>query len=188
MGAVSGEIDVQPPSAGKLMSIEIREAVPGDLPLVAGFIRELAEYEKLAHEATFRILDLQSTLFGEEKCANALLAFKDGTPAGFAIYFYAYSTFLARPVLYLEDLFVRPEERGRGVGKALFGELLRIAHQKRCGRFEWSVLDWNTSAIGFYEQLGARPQREWVKYRLSAEQIADLSEKSAGRTSPGAPL
>ena len=168
-----------------MRGIEARQAERADLPLIAGFIRELAAYEKRADEAVFTEADLEATLFGDEKCAEVLLAYVDGEAGGFAVYFFAYSTFLARPVLYLEDLFVREHLRGRGAGKVLFNELIELAHQKRCGRMEWSVLDWNESAVEFYKKLGAQAQSEWVKYRLTGAQIAALRKKRQ-EEAPGA--
>ena len=160
--------------------LEIRPAQPHDSALLLEFIKALAEYEKLAHEVTATEQLVRETLFGPRPYAEALLAFWSGRPAGVAIYFFAYSTFRAQPVLYLEDLFVKPALRGQGVGKALFHELLRVAAARNCGRFEWSVLDWNKTAIDFYESLGAKPQREWIKYRLEQDQIRTLA------ASPGA--
>ena len=154
---------------------QIRPATVEDAPLLLQFIRELAEYEKLAHEVTATEAQVRQTIFGPSPCAHALLGFSSGQPAGFAVYFFAYSTFCAQPVLYLEDIFVKPELRGQGIGKALFRELLRIAHSRDCARFEWSVLDWNQPAIDFYEALGAKPLREWIKYRLEQSQIRALA-------------
>ena len=147
-------------------SIQVRPAIPGDLPLIHQLIRELAVYEKLEADCTGTLEQLRATLFGPSPFAKVLLAFADERPAGAAIYFFSYSTFAARPLLYLEDLFVRPELRGRGVGKKLFLELERIARAQGCARMEWSVLDWNQTALDFYDRLGARPQKAWVKYSL----------------------
>lgn len=152
------------------VGLEIRPATEGDCPLVLAFIRELAAYEKLEHQVTATEPKVRETLFGPGRCAHVLLAFSHGQPAGFAVYFFNYSTFRAEPVLYLEDLFVKPALRGLGIGKSLFAELFKIASAHGCGRFEWSVLDWNQPAIDFYERLGALPQKEWIRYRLEKEQ------------------
>lgn len=140
-------------------------------------IRELARYEKLEHECIATVEQVRESLFGNKPRAEALLAFEDDAPAGYAIYFYSYSTWLAKPGLYLEDLFVKPELRGKGIGKRIFSELLRVADANRCGRFEWSVLDWNQPAIDFYERMGAKAQGEWIRYRLEEEQISRLARK-----------
>lgn len=145
----------------------IRSATPEDTPLILAFIRDLAAYEKLSDDVTATEAQLSHTLFAEPPIAHCVLAFVDDAPAGFAIYFFNYSTFLARPGLYLEDLFVKPEFRGRGLGKALLLHLAQKANARGCGRMEWSVLDWNLPAIEFYESLGARRMREWQICRLA---------------------
>jgi GNAT superfamily N-acetyltransferase len=159
--------------------ISVRPAVAEDSPLVLDFIQQLARYEKLEHQCIATAEQIRETLFGPKAKAAAVLAFEGENPAGFAVYFYSYSTFLAKPGLYLEDLFVKPDLRGRGIGKRIFLELLRIAAANDCGRFEWSVLDWNEPAIRFYESLGAKAQAEWIRYRLDEEQISLLAGKSA---------
>ena len=153
----------------------MRAATADDSALVLDFIQQLARYEKLEHQCVATAEEVRATLFGADAKAAALVAFEDGKTAGFAVYFWSYSTFLAKPGLYLEDLFVKPELRGRGIGKRIFQELLRIARANNCGRFEWSVLDWNEPAIKFYESLGAKAQAEWVRYRLDEEQISRLA-------------
>lgn len=147
----------------------IRPAAPTDVPLILSFIRGLAEYENLLHEVEATEERLQATLFPPRgrPAAECLLAFDDDAPAGFAIYFTNYSTFLARPGLYLEDLFVRPDRRGRGIGKALLLHLARLANARGCGRMEWTVLDWNQPAIEFYESIGAQRMRQWQICRLN---------------------
>ncbi len=158
------------------MPPRIRPATPADLPLILRFIRALATYEKLLPEVEATEEKLGATLFGPRPAAECLLAFADGdTPAGFAIFFTNYSTFLARPGLYLEDLFVSPEFRGRGIGKALLLHLAGLAHQRGCGRMEWSVLDWNQSAIDFYESLGAERKTEWTICRLTGPALAQYA-------------
>jgi GNAT superfamily N-acetyltransferase len=159
--------------ASAFMSTTIRPATPADAPLILAFIRALADYEKLSHEVAATEEKLRATLFGEKPAAECLLAFAaehaSAAPvaAGFAIYFTNYSTFLAQPGLYLEDLFVKPEFRGRGIGKALLLHLARLANARGCGRMEWAVLDWNQPAIDFYESLGARRLRDWQICRLT---------------------
>jgi GNAT superfamily N-acetyltransferase len=155
--------------------ISIRPATEADVPLVLAFIRELAEYERLPHEVVATEEGLRRTMFGPRPEAEVLLADLDGTPAGFAVFFPTYSTFLARSGVHLEDVFVRPESRGRGVGRALLAEVARIAVARGSGRLEWSVLDWNESAIGFYRSLGARPMDEWTVYRLDGDGLARLA-------------
>jgi GNAT superfamily N-acetyltransferase len=151
------------------MPLSIRAATAADVPLLLGFIRGLAEYEKLLNEVQATEDKLRATLFPPAGTppAECRLAFLDNVPAGFALFFQTYSTFLATPGLYLEDLFVPPELRGRGVGKALLLELAKLANQRGCGRMEWTVLDWNQPAIDFYESIGAKRMREWQICRLS---------------------
>lgn len=156
------------------MSCHLRPATAADIPLILSFIRQLAEYERLLAEVDATEERLRATLFppaGTPPAAHVVVAEHAGTPAGFALYFFNYSTFLARPGLYLEDLFVAPAFRGRGVGKALLLHLARLANQRGCGRMEWSVLDWNEPAIRFYETLGARRLPEWQICRLTGESL-----------------
>ena len=145
---------------------EIREAVPADLAAIAAMIRALAEYEKLAHLCVATDGDLERALFGPSPAAEVLIARVAGQPAGFALFFHTFSTFLARRGLWLEDLFVYPEMRGRGIGRALLTALARLAKQRECGRFEWAVLDWNLPAIRFYERLGASVLPDWRVCRV----------------------
>jgi GNAT superfamily N-acetyltransferase len=151
--------------------IDVRLARPTDAALVLQLIRELAEYEKLAHQVVATEADVAATLFGARPAAESLIAEVDGVPAGFAIFFHNYSTFLARPGIYLEDLFVKLDYRRRGVGRALFSEVARLAVERGCGRFEWSVLDWNAPAIAFYKSLGAEPLADWTMFRLTGEAL-----------------
>jgi len=144
----------------------IRQAKAADVPVIAQLIRGLAEYEKLAHEAVLKEADLERHLFGPNPSAEVLLAEDEGRVVGFALFFRSFSTFLALPGLYLEDLFVLPEARGRGHGKALFTALARLAVERGCGRFEWSVLDWNTPALDFYKHQGAKAMDGWTVHRL----------------------
>ncbi|HSC59252.1 MAG TPA: GNAT family N-acetyltransferase [Gemmatimonadales bacterium] len=158
------------------MPLSLRPATAADVPLILTLIRGLAEYERLAHECVATEERLRSTLFGATPQAEVVLAFQDDRPAGFALFFHNYSTFLARRGLYLEDLFVFPEFRGRGIGKALLRHLARLAVERDCGRFEWAVLDWNGSAIAFYESLGAVAMGDWITYRLTGEALHRLAQ------------
>ena len=157
----------------------LRPATREDVPLILHFIRGLAEYERLAHECIATEERLAHTLFGATPAAEVQLAFVDGEPAGFALFFHNYSTFLAQPGIYLEDLFVEPRFRGRGVGRALLTRLAALAVARDCGRLEWSVLDWNTDAIGFYERLGARGQTEWTVHRLTGDALTALAAEES---------
>jgi len=156
--------------------IHIRPAELGDAPLVLSLIRELAEYERLSNEVVATEDDLRRELFGEHPSAEVVIAELDRSTAGFALFFQNFSTFLGRPGLYLEDLFVLPAFRSRGVGQAVLRHLARIAVQRQCGRFEWSVLDWNENAIRFYKSLGAVALDEWTVYRVTGEALAQLAE------------
>jgi GNAT superfamily N-acetyltransferase len=155
--------------------LTIRFAAAQDCATILGFIRELAEYEHLAHEVTADEAQLRATLFGERPAAEVLIAELGGAPVGFALFFQSYSTFLGKPGLYLEDLFVQPAARGKGCGLALMSALARIAVQRHHGRFEWSVLDWNEPSIRFYQQLGAVPQTEWTVHRLVGAPLSELA-------------
>ena len=159
-------------------TISLRTAVPGDVPLVARLIRELAEYERLAHECHADEAALATHLFGPRPYAEVLIAEVDGEPAGFALFFHNYSTFLARPGIYLEDLFVVPARRGLGLGKRLLAALAALAVERGCGRLEWSVLKWNAPAIGFYERLGAVAMNGWQVYRLAGGSLVALADAS----------
>ena len=150
------------------------------MPLVLAFIRELAEYERMAEEVVATEELLGAALFGERPVAEAAIAELDGGPVGFALFFHNFSTFLARPGIYLEDLYVRPAARGRGVGRALLAHLARLALERGCGRLEWAVLDWNEPAIRFYEGIGARQMTEWQIFRLSGEALARLAAPAGG--------
>lgn len=155
------------------MNLALRAATAPDVPLILEFIRGLADYEKLLAEVEATEERLRATLFPDDgrPPAECVLAFADDAPAGFAIFFTTYSTFLAKPGLYLEDLFVKPELRGRGVGKALLLHVARLANARGCGRMEWAVLDWNEPAIAFYESLGAKRMKEWQICRLAGDTL-----------------
>ena len=153
----------------------IRRAARADVPALLGLIRGLAEYERLTPLVTAAEDGLAETLFGTQANAEALLAEVDGEPVAFALYFQNVSTFLGRRGLYLEDLFVLPSHRRRGIGKALLAECARIAHERSCGRFEWMALDWNTPAIEFYKSLGASEMAEWRLFRMTGDALARLA-------------
>ena len=155
--------------------IRIERATERDVPLILELIQGLAVYEKLAHEVTATEAGLRETLFGARPAADVIIAYADETPAGFALFFPNYSTFLGKPGLYLEDLFVRPEYRGQGLGLALMKRLAQIAVERGCGRFEWSVLDWNEPAIGFYKSLGAKLMDGWSIVRINGEALTTLA-------------
>jgi GNAT superfamily N-acetyltransferase len=157
------------------MSMRIRPAVEADVPLILSLIRDLAEYERLAHEVVATESDLREGLFGERPAAEVVIVESGGEPAGYALFFHNYSTFLCKRGLYLEDLFVRPSFRGRGFGRALLSYLARLAVERQCARFEWAVLDWNASAIGFYRSLGAVPMSDWRVMRVTGEALAELA-------------
>jgi GNAT superfamily N-acetyltransferase len=147
--------------------LRVRAAERADVPFIVECIRALADYEKLTHECTPDSARLIEHLFGERPYVEALIAEREGRKVGYALVFYSYSTFLTAPGLFLEDLFVLPEERGRGAGKALLDGVVEMARERGCERVEWSVLDWNEPAIRFYEAYGARPQDAWTVYRLA---------------------
>ena len=153
----------------------LRPATAADVPQILAFIRGLAEYERLLHEVVATEDGLRQALFGPRPYAEVVLAEDAGVPVGFALFFHTFSTFLGQPGIYLEDLFVIPDARGRGVGKALLAELARLAIARGCGRVEWAVLDWNAPAIGFYDSLGARPNEDWTVYRLTGAPLAALA-------------
>ena len=155
---------------------EIRPARIEDVPVILGLIRDLATYERAPNEVTATEEQLVDVLFGERPAAEVLLAFEGKSPVGFAVFFHNFSTWLGRPGLYLEDLFVKPEKRGKGYGRALLVDLARIALDRGCGRMEWAVLNWNEPAIRFYRSLGAKPMDEWTVFRLSGEGIARLAQ------------
>ena len=155
-------------------TVSIRPATPSDTALILRFIRELAVYEKLEHAVVATEQDIERALFGEQPHAEVVIAEEGDQPAGFALYFQTFSTFRGRPGLYLEDLYVTPASRGKGYGRALLAHLAQIAVARGCARFEWSVLDWNEPAIGFYKSLGAVPMDEWTVYRLTGDALSAL--------------
>ena len=159
------------------MALRLRDAGPEDLHLVLRFIRALAEYERLAHEVRADEATLGAFLFGTPRRAEALVAEWNGTPVGFAVWYYSFSTFLGRPSLYVEDVFVEPAMRGRGIGKAVFAHLASRAVAQGCGRMEWSVLDWNAPSIAFYRSLGAQPREGWTLQQLTGEALSALASQ-----------
>ena len=152
----------------------IREAGPGDLHIILGFIKELAEYEKLSSEVTANEEILKENLFGERKYAEVLLAEYKGRPAGQALFFHNFSTFIGKPGIYLEDIYVKPELRGKGIGKALLLEVVKTAKARNCARVEWVVLNWNEPSINFYKSLGALPMDKWTTFRLDKDTMNKL--------------
>ncbi len=159
------------------MTTNLRAATRDDVPVIAELIRGLARFEKLEHEVVMTEALLDVGLFGDRPHAEVVLAEDDGRPVGFALFFHNFSTFLGRPGIYLEDLFVLPEYRGSGIGRMLLAHLARLAVERGCGRMEWAVLDWNSDAIKFYERLGARPNSDWTVYRLTGEALTGLARQ-----------
>src|SRR5437773_7347029 len=159
----------------QVTDFKIRPACLEDVPVILQLIHDLATYERAPDEVSATEEQLVEVLFGEKPAAEVLLAFEEESPVGFAVYFYNFSTWLGRPGLYLEDLFVKPEKRGKGYGRALLIELAKIARDRGCGRMEWAVLDWNGPAIKFYRSLGGKPMHEWTVFRLNREEIGKLA-------------
>ena len=163
----------------KTENFAIRPATAADVPIILELIRALATYERAPNDVTATEDGLSKVLFGEKPAAEVLLAFENETAVGFAVFFHNFSTWLGRPGLYLEDLFVRPEDRGKGYGRALLIHLAKIARNRGCGRMEWAVLDWNEPAIQFYRKLGAKSMDEWTVFRLKRDGIAKLADAKA---------
>jgi len=159
-------------------------AAEKDAPLVLRLIRELAEYERLSHEVAATEEGIREALFGPRPAAEAVIAYAGEEAAGFALFFHHFSTFTGRPGLYLEDVYVRPEWRGRGLGRRLLAHVARVARDRGCPRLEWAVLDWNRSAIAFYDGLGAKPMSDWIVYRLAGEALERLASEEPGRPRP----
>ena len=155
-------------------NLNIRQATPQDCPLVLGLIKELAAYEKMSAQVVACEKDIAVALFGETKYAECQIAEWSGVPVGFALYFFTFSTFVGKPALYLEDLYIQPSMRGQGIGKALLRELAKIALQRDCKRMDWAVLDWNQPAIEFYQSIGARAEGEWTTFRLDGNALLDF--------------
>ena len=157
---------------------KIRPAKEEDAPVILSLIKELAEYEHLSHEVVASVNDIRETLFGGRPFAETLIGEYEGVPISFALFFYNFSTFLGKPGIYLEDLYVQPKHRGKGFGSKMLAHIAALAKERSCGRFEWSVLNWNTPAIRTYEKLDATPMKEWVLYRLSGEALDRLANKN----------
>jgi GNAT superfamily N-acetyltransferase len=158
-----------------LRGFEIRPATEADAPVILSFVKQLAEYEKLAHEVVATESTIRDTLFGNRRVAEVAIGYFETKPVGFVLFFHNYSTFLGQPGLYIEDLFVNEAYRRRGFGRALLLYVARLAQERRCGRLEWSVLDWNESAIQFYKKLGALPMSEWTVFRITGESLKRLA-------------
>ncbi len=158
-----------------MKEFRIRPATAADVPLILQLIRDLATYERAPNDVVATAEGLREVFFGQEPAAKVVIAFEGEEAVGFAVYFFNFSTWLGRPGLYLEDLFVKPETRGRGYGRKLLAHLAGVAKERGCGRMEWAVLDWNEPAIGFYKSLGAEPMNEWTVFRLAGEGIARLA-------------
>jgi len=163
-----------------LPEFEIRGATEGDVPLILALIRELADYEKLSYDVSATEDGLREWLFGEHPVAEVLIGESDEMPVAFALFFHNFSTFLGKPGIYLEDLYVRPEFRGKGMGKAILTRLAGLAKERGCGRLEWSVLDWNEPSIRFYESLHAVPMDDWITYRVAGEALDELAARGTG--------
>lgn len=159
----------------RIPGLVIREATVADVPLILTFIRALAEYERLLHEAVATEESLRRNLFGERRYAEVVIGELDGEPVSFALFFHNFSTFLGKPGLYLEDLFVKPEARGKGIGKMMLAFLAKLAKERDCGRLEWWVLDWNEPAIKFYGSIGAIPMDEWTVHRVTGDALEQLA-------------
>jgi len=157
------------------MNFKIRAATKSDLPVILGFIKKLAEYERLSQEVVANQKLLRETLFGRRRTAEVAIGYFGKMPVGFVLFFHNYSTFLGRPGIYIEDLFVDEAFRRRGFGTALLRYVARLAHKRGCGRLEWSVLDWNEPAINFYKKLGAMPMSEWTVFRVSGGALKKLA-------------
>ncbi|QOL19792.1 GNAT family N-acetyltransferase [Candidatus Bodocaedibacter vickermanii] len=156
-------------------TFEIKQATVKDTPVILSFIKELAEYEKLLHEVVATESILEQTLFGDNSTTEVVIGYLNQQPISFALYFHNFSTFLGRPGIYLEDLFVKPEARGKGIGQKMLSYLAHIAKERKCGRLEWWVLDWNETAIGFYKRIGAKAMDEWTVYRVTDQALDDLA-------------
>lgn len=155
--------------------LTLKKAVPEDIPLILSLIKEIADYEKLSHEVTATEETLQNSLFGKGANTEVIIAYYNNNPAGYAVFFHNFSTFIGKNGLYLEDIYIKPELRGEGIGSKIFKYLINLAVERDCGRMEWAVLNWNTPAINFYKKLGAAPMEEWTVYRLTEEKLHELA-------------
>src|SRR3984893_14364073 len=172
-------------SADSAANLRIEPAAESDVVVILGFIRKLAEYEKLSHQVAATEDLLRDALFGARRVAEVLIAYLADEPAGFALYFHTFSTFLGRPGIYLEDLFVEPVHRGKGIGKALLIEIAKLAKERNCGRLEWAVLDWNRPAIDFYRGLGAIPLEDWKLFRVTGAALDNLAAQKTVHSASG---
>ena len=161
----------------KLPGFQIKLAEPDDTSLILSFIKELAAYENLSHEVVADEATLRQSLFGERRVAEVIIGLFEDKPVGFALYFHNFSTFLGEPGIYIEDIYIKPEMRGRGIGSIMFSYLAKLARERNCGRLEWWVLDWNQPAIDFYKKLGAAPMAEWTVNRLTDEALEKLADE-----------
>ena len=161
----------------KIAGFTIRHAEESDVPLILWFVKELANYEKLSHEVIATKEDFRQYLFGEKQFAEVVIGENHSNPVGYALYFYNFSTFTGRPGIYLEDLYVKPEEREKGFGKALLAYLAKLAVDQKCGRYEWAVLDWNEPSINFYESIGATIMKEWIINRVTGDSLLKLASE-----------
>jgi GNAT superfamily N-acetyltransferase len=157
-------------------AFKIKPATTQDVPLILQFIKELADYEKLLHQVVATEEILKETLFGDKSHAEVVIGYLDNKPVSFALFFHNFSTFLGRPGIYLEDLFVKPEARGKGIGQKMLAYLAHLAKQRKCGRLEWWVLDWNETAVNFYKKLNATPMDEWTVFRVTDKALDDLAD------------
>lgn len=162
----------------KAADFRIRPGTVADAPLILSLIKELAAYERLAHEVVATEDDIRRSLFGDRPMAETLIGEHDGVAVGFALFFYSFSTFLGKPGIYLEDLYVKPEYRGNGFGRRMLAHIAKLAEERNCGRYEWSVLDWNEPAIRIYAKLNAKPMKEWILYRLTGNALKKLAEEA----------
>lgn len=155
--------------------LKLKRATAEDVPLILSLVKELAEYERLTHEVVATEEALRESLFGERRVAEVIIGYDEDEPAGFALFFHNFSTFLGKPGIYLEDLYIRPQHRGKKIGFMLLSHLAELAKERGCGRLEWSVLNWNESAIKFYRRIGAKPMDEWTVYRLTGDALDELA-------------
>jgi GNAT superfamily N-acetyltransferase len=165
------------PIRTKIIGLTLRFATVEDIPVILEFIKELADYEKLTHEVVATEEKLKESLFGERPIAEVIIADYLSNPVGFTLFFHNFSTFLGRPGIYIEDIFIRPEHRGIGIGRTILVYLAKLALERDCGRLEWSVLDWNINAINFYNELGAQAMDEWTVFRITRDTLSDLSKE-----------
>ena len=168
----------------RIAGFELKEAEPVDVPIILSFIRQLGQYERLSHEVVATEEVLRENLFNSRRVAEVIVGYYHEEPVGFALFFHSFSTFLGRPGIYLEDLYVKPEMRRKGFGQAMLSYVAKVAKERHCGRFEWSVLDWNEPAIEFYRKLGATPMADWTVWRMTGDPLNHLASRSE-KSGPG---